>query len=84
MSFTTIASTTLIGFFVSSTIGIGSYFITQNNNHSGYDGRVKLFPSVQKSLRNSRTAKLNPMRCMSGPWNLCWESMVKKERRQYR
>lgn len=79
MSFSTIASVTLISVFVSSTIGIGSYLVTHNGGDAAYTNTVKLFPSVMKSIRNERKGKLDPMRCMSGPWNLCWESMVSKQ-----
>jgi hypothetical protein len=80
MSFSTIASVTLMTVFVSSSIGIGSYLVTHHGKHPEYTNKVKLFPSVMKSSRYDRKTKLDPMRCMSGPWNLCWESMVSKQK----
>jgi hypothetical protein len=81
MSFSTIASATLIGVLVSSTVGIGSYLITNDGRHAKYESTVKVFPSAKKITRNNRRSNLDPMRCMSGPWNLCWESMLSKTKR---
>lgn len=74
MTVITTISAGLIGVLVSTTVGLSSYLITTDTSQPTSNHHMHYFPSVQKQIRNRQKTGLDPMKCMSGPWNMCWET----------
>ena len=74
MTVTATLSAGLIGVLVSTTVGLSSYLITTDASQPTSTHHMHYFPSVQKQMLNRQKAGFDPMKCMSGPWNVCWQA----------